>query len=485
MTTPGAHQDHKTCLHTPESDYLIGEGVGVIGFLVRENQVPILSLPRLRVSERVQWNGVRQRGSLPDQEEIPHYFIRPFKDKGGTLSWLESFVREVRWLCRQREAQQTLVLVVVNLAATLLLVSWCHATRSMALMAYTYLSWFSLLSLCSYIPSLTRILLPRVDPLVLISITGFLAILADHLILQIYNYQQADNVAALVIALLTIATMFPLCMCSATILLQTTPPSTFTQLDKCLREALTLDGVLEFRHEKFWALGVEDPSHRTSANTHPSGFMLTGSLHVRIRRDANEQKVLAHVRERLSPLVPLLTVQVFKDDWTRSATTLQLLNDSARALATSPSHSPHYVNVTYPQVYSPLKPTAVNLPLTPSPFLPPRPQPYHAPSPRLEGSRTPFTDANRAFMEDRSGYSHINNAAPQKPSESHMHRIPGGWSRGVARETTPKPKTWTVGREPYIPREGPSPKPSPHYVNVDFSARSGMVQTDKSRKEPR
>ena len=154
--------------------------------------------------------------------------------------------------------------------------------------------------------------------------------------------------AALVIALLTIATMFPLCVCSATILLQvgsytsthlhffynlcvslsslsslishlsschclfqTTPPSTFTQLDKCLREALTLDGVLEFRHEKFWALGVEDPSHRTSTTAgHPSGFMLTGSLHVRIRRDANEQKVLAHVRERLSPLVPLLTVQV-------------------------------------------------------------------------------------------------------------------------------------------------------------------------------
>lgn len=34
------------------------------------------------------------------------------------------------------------------------------------------------------------------------------------------NYQQADSVAALVIALLTIATMFPLCVCSATILLQ-------------------------------------------------------------------------------------------------------------------------------------------------------------------------------------------------------------------------------------------------------------------------
>lgn len=59
------------------------------------------------------------------------YFIRPFKDKGGTLSWLESFGQEVRWLCRQREAQQTLVMVAVNLVATLLLLSWCHSTRSM------------------------------------------------------------------------------------------------------------------------------------------------------------------------------------------------------------------------------------------------------------------------------------------------------------------------------------------------------------------
>lgn len=93
---------------------------------------------------------------------------------------------------------------------------------------------------------------------------------------------------------------------------QTTPASTFAQLDKCLREALTLDGVLEFRHEKFWTLGVQNPLSKSSliAPQDSSGLILTGSLHVRIRRDANEQLVLAHIREKLSPLVPLLTVQV-------------------------------------------------------------------------------------------------------------------------------------------------------------------------------
>ena len=49
----------------------------------------------------------------------------------------------------------------------------------------------------------------------------------------------------------------------------------------------------------------------------PSPPFQAGSAHVRIRRDANEQLVLAHVTNRLLPLVSTLTVQIFKDDWTR------------------------------------------------------------------------------------------------------------------------------------------------------------------------
>lgn len=40
---------------------------------------------------------------------------------------------------------------------------------------------------------------------------------------------------------------------------------------------------------------------------------------MRIRRDANEQMVLAHVTNRLYTLVSTLTVQIFKDDWIRPA----------------------------------------------------------------------------------------------------------------------------------------------------------------------
>ncbi|CAL4107798.1 unnamed protein product [Meganyctiphanes norvegica] len=68
-------------------------------------------------------------------------FIRPLK-----RAWLGT-LRELSWLLGQWEAQKTGALVMVNLVTTCVLISWCHTTRSMALMAYTYLSWFSLLSL--------------------------------------------------------------------------------------------------------------------------------------------------------------------------------------------------------------------------------------------------------------------------------------------------------------------------------------------------
>ncbi|XP_069184008.1 zinc transporter 6 [Procambarus clarkii] len=567
-------------------------------------------------------NGVQQCGNALDCETTPRYFIRPFKEGAATLSSFQTFIKEVTWLFRQRDAQQTLFLVAINLLTTLLLLSWCHATCSMALLAYTYLSWFSLLSLitclvcvwaegqrashtftygylrcealavfssvtlsllgaviivkesierlfapemvhtgmlsiggmiglvlhlgmtslahnppltqvlrasqssllqehvadmcqslCNYVPALTRILLPRVDPVVLISIAGFLAILTDHLILQMYNYQAADSVAALIIAILTITTMFPLCVCSASILLQTTPVSIFAQLDKCLREALTLDGVLEFRHETFWTLGVESPRCRVSQLCKdPSGFILTGSLHVRIRRDANEQMVLAHVRERISPLVPLLTVQVFKDDWTRSSTTLQLLNDSARTLATSPTHSPHYVNVTYPQVYAPnktpggsssLQAQAIypSLPFTPySPSVAQGQGTYSSPSLVLSPNipETSFVqnfteEINRNPLDMRSPIKHDQNHIEEEfnTSVSGLYgklnsegcRNSPAWLTGRLGRNSISLQDWRSENKAYLGREVHSQKTSPYYVNVDFSSRSSMLCTAKEMSE--
>lgn len=78
-----------------------------------------------------------------------------------------------------------------------------------------------------------------------------------------------------------------------------------------------MEGVLEFRNEHFWTLGYND---------------LVGSIHVRVRRDANEQVVLSHLTNRLSNLVSDLTIQVFKDEWSWQPSPSRLLRQENTTL---------------------------------------------------------------------------------------------------------------------------------------------------------
>lgn len=87
-------------------------------------------------------------------------------------------------------------------------------------------------------------------------------------------------------------------------------------------------------------------------------------MHVRIRRDANEQMVLAHVTNRLYTLVSTLTVQIFKDDWIRPA----LL--SGPVAANVLNFSDHHI-IPMP----PLKGTDDSNPVTSTPAKPSSPPP--------------------------------------------------------------------------------------------------------------
>lgn len=148
-----------------------------------------------------------------------------------------------------------------------------------------------------YVPGLSKLLLPRANPIVLIGFAHLFTLLMSSFLIQMGSSYLIDTYASILIACMTIGTMAPFAMYTGKILLQTTPSHLLTQLDKSLREASTLDGVLEFRDEHFW--------------THSFG-VLVGSLHVRIRRDADEQLVLAHVWNKLAGLVQHLTVHIFK-----------------------------------------------------------------------------------------------------------------------------------------------------------------------------
>ncbi|KAK2176682.1 hypothetical protein NP493_646g01082 [Ridgeia piscesae] len=179
-------------------------------------------------------------------------------------------------------------------------------------------------SICHVVPGLSKLLLPRLNPFALIGSAGAAALLATYIAIDVNEYYTADTWAAIWIAAMTWGTMFPMCVYSGKILLQTTPSYIIGQLDKCIREASTLDGVLEFRHEHFWTLAF--------------GTM-AGSVHVRIRRDADEQMVLSHVYHRLSNLLSVLTIQVFKDDWSRPST-YQILGDSSLLSKMRPGSTP-------------------------------------------------------------------------------------------------------------------------------------------------
>ena len=123
-------------------------------------------------------------------------------------------------------------------------------------------------SVCHYIPGLSRLLLPRINPLALLAWCGLAIIASDSFLLKMGYGNFVDTLSSLLMAFMTFGTMVPMAVYSGKILLQTTPAPMIGQLDKCLHEASRLDGVLEFRHEHFWAL---------------SFGTLVGSLHVRCR----------------------------------------------------------------------------------------------------------------------------------------------------------------------------------------------------------
>lgn len=192
---------------------------------------------------------------------------------------------------------------------------------------------------CRIIPSLSKVLLPRVNPFILVGFINFVIVLGVYFLLQISSDFLIDTYAAVIVAIMTISTMLPFTVYTGKILLQTTPSHMVTQLDKSLREASTLDGVLEFRDEHFWTVSLG---------------VLAGSLHVRIRRDADEQLVLAHVWNKLAGLVQILTIHIFKDDWMRRTThqlvynQQQLIPPQGSFQLAPPAQLPQYGNLGQP-----------------------------------------------------------------------------------------------------------------------------------------
>uniref|UniRef100_A0A915PLK2 Cation efflux protein transmembrane domain-containing protein n=1 Tax=Setaria digitata TaxID=48799 RepID=A0A915PLK2_9BILA len=159
-------------------------------------------------------------------------------------------------------------------------------------------------AVCYVLPGLSVLLLPRLNALSLLAfLTTGACVITHWFILDMW---WIDAAATLFLSICIFLTMWPLSKYTGRILLQTTPPHIHNQLDRCISEASTIDGVLELRLAHFWQLDFTT---------------MAGTVDVRVRRDADEQLVLALVTEKLSAVISVLTVQIVKDVTTNWQTT--------------------------------------------------------------------------------------------------------------------------------------------------------------------
>lgn len=130
-----------------------------------------------------------------------------------------------------------------------------------------------------------------------------LSVLLTSCVVHFKGWMVMDSLATLFIAVFIAQSALPLMKQSGRILLQSTPLALKHTLQKIMREAATLEGVLECHEEHFWAMA-------------PGVYVAT--LCVRARSDADEQAILLEVHKMLSPFITHLTIQVEKDppiDW--------------------------------------------------------------------------------------------------------------------------------------------------------------------------
>jgi cation diffusion facilitator family transporter len=134
--------------------------------------------------------------------------------------------------------------------------------------------------------------------------SNHLLLLLESFLLFIREWFWLDSFVSWLIVVHAFTVAYPVCYNAGRILLQAVPRTTQHILDECLRDAMTIDGVMEIRREKshFW--------------TYAPGVYV-GSIHVRIKQDANAQWVQHQLTRLFSPYLHYFTVQLTRDDWTR------------------------------------------------------------------------------------------------------------------------------------------------------------------------
>uniref|UniRef100_A0A0N4Z9E4 ZT_dimer domain-containing protein n=1 Tax=Parastrongyloides trichosuri TaxID=131310 RepID=A0A0N4Z9E4_PARTI len=154
-------------------------------------------------------------------------------------------------------------------------------------------------AICYVVPGLSRLLLPRINSMILLIFVNMFCTLFTLFFGT--DFEWCDPIATIALSIGVFSTTMPLSTYTGKILLQTTSPHIHNQIDRCISEASTVEGVLELKSAQFWQLDFSQ---------------IAGSVDVRVRRDANDQMVLSLVTEKLHNIVNVLTVEIIKDSST-------------------------------------------------------------------------------------------------------------------------------------------------------------------------
>uniref|UniRef100_A0AC35TLU5 ZT_dimer domain-containing protein n=1 Tax=Rhabditophanes sp. KR3021 TaxID=114890 RepID=A0AC35TLU5_9BILA len=150
--------------------------------------------------------------------------------------------------------------------------------------------------ICFFVPGLSRLLLPRINAMILLIFVN--AACSFFTLWFGDEFEWFDPMATFILSIGVFSTTMPFTAYTGKILLQTTSPHIQNQIDRCISEASTVEGVLELKAAHFWQLDFSK---------------IAGSVDVRVRRDANDQVVLATVCEKLTSIINVLTVEIVKD----------------------------------------------------------------------------------------------------------------------------------------------------------------------------
>ncbi|KAJ3177209.1 hypothetical protein HDU85_005987 [Gaertneriomyces sp. JEL0708] len=111
---------------------------------------------------------------------------------------------------------------------------------------------------------------------------GSVGVIISSLLIQWYGWMWADPLCSLFIAVLTIASLWPLLKSSGTVLLQAVPEGLQGELVNVYRKVMQIEGVVSYSQPHFWELSQDNN---------------VGTIKLQVRRDVDDENVRLRVLE--------------------------------------------------------------------------------------------------------------------------------------------------------------------------------------------